>query len=100
VAVLDRPAAHAVGIGPGGAVLVRPDAQVVACWPTAGAPGAELAEALSSWFERRPTAADEERQVTLFVEQLAVAALDADLHEPGSLERLPEVGERLLVGDR
>jgi putative polyketide hydroxylase len=39
VAVLDRPAGHAVGIGPGGAVLVRPDAQVVACWPTAGAQG-------------------------------------------------------------
>ena len=87
VAVLDRAAAHAVGIGPGGAVLVRPDAQMVACWPTAGAPGAELAEGLSSWFGRRPTAADEDRQVTLIVEQLAVAALDADLHEPGPLAR-------------
>jgi putative polyketide hydroxylase len=94
VAVLDRPAAHAVGIGPGGAVLVRPDAQMVACWPTAGAPGAELAEALSSWFGRRPTAADEDRQVTLIVEQLAVAALDADLHEPGPLERLDDLPAR------
>ena len=94
VAVLDRPAAHAVGIGPGGAVLVRPDAQMVACWPTAGAPGAELAEALSSWFGRRPTAADEDRQVTLIVEQLAVAALDADLHAPGPLARPDDLPAR------
>jgi putative polyketide hydroxylase len=30
---LDLPAARTVGIGPAGAALVRPDAQVITCWP-------------------------------------------------------------------
>ena len=55
VAALDRPAARAVGIGPDGAVLVRPDAKVVARWPVAaGDPRAELAAVVRSrWFERQ-----------------------------------------------
>jgi putative polyketide hydroxylase len=41
---LDGPAAATLGIGPDGAVLVRPDAQVVAHWPAAPTdPRAELA---------------------------------------------------------
>jgi putative polyketide hydroxylase len=54
-ALLDRTAARAAGITPDGAILVRPDAQVVACWPTAPPdPRAELAEALSGWLGRQP----------------------------------------------
>jgi putative polyketide hydroxylase len=55
MALLDRTAARAAGIAPDGAILVRPDAQVVACWPTAPPdPRTELAEALSGWLERQP----------------------------------------------
>jgi putative polyketide hydroxylase len=59
---LDGPAAGTLGVDPAGAVLVRPDAQVVAHWPTAPAdPQAELATVLSRWC-RRPTATDEGRR--------------------------------------
>jgi putative polyketide hydroxylase len=53
---LDPVTATTLGIGPDGAVLVRPDAQVIAHWPTAPTdPAAELA-AWSGWrwFERQP----------------------------------------------
>jgi 2-polyprenyl-6-methoxyphenol hydroxylase-like FAD-dependent oxidoreductase len=33
VHALDPPAARTVGVGPTGAALVRPDAQVISCWP-------------------------------------------------------------------
>jgi putative polyketide hydroxylase len=46
---LDRQAAAAVGIADDGAVLVRPDAQVVATWPTAPAdPQADLAAPIAT----------------------------------------------------
>jgi putative polyketide hydroxylase len=58
VHALDGPAAVAVGVGADGAVLVRPDAQVVACWPAAVDPRTDLAAALRSrWFGRDPAAA-------------------------------------------
>ena len=57
VHTLDHPVAAALGLTPDGAVLARPDAQVVTCWPTAPPdPGAGLAEALTGWSARRPTA--------------------------------------------
>jgi putative polyketide hydroxylase len=60
---LDRPTARALGVGPDGAILVRPDAHPVASWPTAPTdPRAELAEALSGWLQHSPTAADEGRR--------------------------------------
>jgi putative polyketide hydroxylase len=75
---LDRWTAAALGIDPDGAILVRPDAQPVAHWPTAPAdPQAELTAALSSWFQRSPT-----------------ATLDADPREPGPLGRPDDVPAR------
>jgi putative polyketide hydroxylase len=50
VHALDGPAAGALGVGADGAVLVRPDARVVACWPAAVDPPADLAAALRSWL--------------------------------------------------
>ena len=47
VQALDLPAAEAVGIGPTGAALVRPDAQVIACWPVRPRdPWAEMRQSL------------------------------------------------------
>jgi putative polyketide hydroxylase len=56
---LDGPAAHALGLGRDGAVVVRPDAQPVACWTAAPAdPTAELSALLvTDWFERRRVSA-------------------------------------------
>jgi putative polyketide hydroxylase len=54
--LLDPSTAATLAIAPGGAILVRPDAQVVAHWPTAPTdPSAELAGWTGSrWFERQP----------------------------------------------
>jgi putative polyketide hydroxylase len=47
VHTLDLATAHALGVGAGGALLVRPDAKVVACWPAAPPdPRAALAAAV------------------------------------------------------
>ena len=56
VHILDPQAAHTVGIGPTGAVLVRPDAQAIACWPTTPPdPRAALAALVpGGWFGRQP----------------------------------------------
>jgi putative polyketide hydroxylase len=55
---LDPPTAETLAIAPDGAVLARPDAQVVAHWPTLPAdPGPELAAALPWWVGRTPSAA-------------------------------------------
>jgi putative polyketide hydroxylase len=53
---LDPSTATTLSIAPDGAVLVRPDAQIVAHWPTAPTdPSAELADWIGSWwFERQP----------------------------------------------
>jgi putative polyketide hydroxylase len=53
---LDPSTATSLAIAPDGAILVRPDAQVVAHWPTAPTdPSAELAGWTGSrWFERQP----------------------------------------------
>jgi putative polyketide hydroxylase len=52
VHALDGPAADLLGVGADGAVLVRPDARVLAHWPTAGDPRADLAAAVGPrWFE-------------------------------------------------
>jgi putative polyketide hydroxylase len=49
---VDAGAAATLGIRPDGAVLARPDAQVVAHWPTTPPdPRAELAAASSGWVE-------------------------------------------------
>jgi putative polyketide hydroxylase len=80
---LDHRTAATLDIDPDGALLVRPDAQVVTHWPTVPTdPPADLAEAVSGWFGRRPT------------EELAMAALDADLDEPGPLQRLDDLPAR------
>jgi putative polyketide hydroxylase len=51
---LDLATARSLDIHPDGALLARPDAQVVAHWPTAPAdPGAELAAALPAWSRRQ-----------------------------------------------
>ncbi|HET9556164.1 MAG TPA: hypothetical protein VFS70_03420, partial [Actinomycetota bacterium] len=45
-------AAATLGVYPDGAVLARPDAQVIAHWPSAPPdPRAELAAAISGWVE-------------------------------------------------
>jgi putative polyketide hydroxylase len=50
---LDPSTATTLAIAPDGAILVRPDAQIVAHWPTD--PAAELAGWIGSrWFERQP----------------------------------------------
>jgi putative polyketide hydroxylase len=50
VQALDRRTAATLGLDPDGALLARPDAQVITCWPTAATdPQAELADALSGW---------------------------------------------------
>jgi hypothetical protein len=56
VHVLDPSTAATLSIAPDGAILVRPDAQIVARWPTAPTePAAELAGWTGSrWFERLP----------------------------------------------
>jgi putative polyketide hydroxylase len=55
---LDHHVALALGIDPDGALLARPDAQVITHWPTDPTdPSADLAEAVSRWFG--PTATDE-----------------------------------------
>jgi putative polyketide hydroxylase len=55
---LDPTTAETLAIAPDGAVLARPDAQVVAHWPTLPAdPGPELAAALPWWVGRTPSAA-------------------------------------------
>jgi putative polyketide hydroxylase len=56
VHVLNPPTAATLAIAPDGAVLVRPDAQIVAHWPAAPTdPSAELAGWMGSrWFERQP----------------------------------------------
>jgi putative polyketide hydroxylase len=46
VHALDSPAADLLGIHPDGAVLIRPDARVLARWPTTGHPRADLARAV------------------------------------------------------
>lgn len=46
---VDLPAAHTVGIGPAGAALVRPDAQVITCWPTLP-PDPRTALLQTGWF--------------------------------------------------
>ncbi len=52
VHTLHGPAADTLALDPDGAILSRPDGQVVAHWPTAPSdPRAELAETLSRWFE-------------------------------------------------
>ena len=51
---LDPAAATTLAITPDGATLSRPDAQVLAHWPTAPTdPGAELAAALPRWLDRQ-----------------------------------------------
>jgi putative polyketide hydroxylase len=58
VHVLDGPAAGLLGVGTDGAVLVRPDARVVARWAAAGDPQADLDAALRPrWFEQAMAAA-------------------------------------------
>jgi putative polyketide hydroxylase len=47
---LDPEAAATVGIGPSGAALVRPDAQVITCWP-ALPPDPRAALLRTGWFE-------------------------------------------------
>jgi FAD binding domain len=60
---LDHRTAATLAIDPDGALLARPDAQVVAHWPTAPTdPQADLAEAASGWFGRAPTANDQGRR--------------------------------------
>jgi putative polyketide hydroxylase len=55
VHTLDPPAATALGVGADGAVLARPDAQVVAHWPGAPAdPPAALSTRVSAWSGRQP----------------------------------------------
>jgi 2-polyprenyl-6-methoxyphenol hydroxylase-like FAD-dependent oxidoreductase len=50
---LDHRAAATLGLDSDGALLARPDAKVITCWPTAPTdPRAELAEALSGWSGR------------------------------------------------
>jgi hypothetical protein len=52
---LDQRTAATLGIDRHGALLARPDARVVAHWPTAPTdPRAELSEAVSSWLGRPP----------------------------------------------
>ena len=49
---VDAGAAATLGVHPDGAVLARPDAQVIARWPSAPPdPRAELAAAISGWVE-------------------------------------------------
>jgi putative polyketide hydroxylase len=49
---LDPAAAGTVGVGPTGAALIRPDAQVITCWPAVPSdPRAALLE--TGWFGRR-----------------------------------------------
>ena len=55
VQTLDGPAADTLALHADGAILARPDAQVVAHWPTAPPdPRAELAETLTRWAESGP----------------------------------------------
>jgi putative polyketide hydroxylase len=119
---LDHRTAATLGLDPDGALLARPDAQVITHWPTAPTdPPSELAEATSGWFGQRPTAGDQgrrpsyppagerteasragarvgqrddDRQTSFIVEELAMAALDADLDEPGPLQRLDDLPAR------
>jgi putative polyketide hydroxylase len=49
VLALDPAAAEVVGIGPTGATLVRPDAQLIACWPTLP-PDPRAALIQTGWF--------------------------------------------------
>jgi putative polyketide hydroxylase len=63
VHALDHRTAATLGLGPDGALLARPDAQVIAHWPTAPTDSpADLAEAVSGWLGRRPTANDQGRR--------------------------------------
>src|SRR5215217_1063372 len=56
---LDHRTAATLDIDPDGALLARPDAQVITYWPTAPTdPRTELADALTSW-SGRPTATGE-----------------------------------------
>ena len=65
VHALDHRTAATLGLGPDGAFLARPDAQVIAHWPTAPTdPPADLAEAVSGWLGRRPTANDQGRRMS------------------------------------
>jgi putative polyketide hydroxylase len=58
VHALDPATAGSLGIGPDGALLARPDAQVLAHWPAAPPDrGAELAGGLLGWAERPPVSA-------------------------------------------
>jgi putative polyketide hydroxylase len=62
VHAVDGPAAGVLSMGPDGAVLVRPDARVVARWPAAGDPRADLTAAVGSrWFAGEPAAAGRAR---------------------------------------
>jgi putative polyketide hydroxylase len=55
VHALDHRTAATLGIDPDGALLARPDAQVITHWPTAPINlRAELAEAVSGWSGREP----------------------------------------------
>jgi hypothetical protein len=58
VHALDSPAAAVLGVAADGAVLVRPDARVLARWRTSKGPRDDLAAAVRSrWFERDMAAA-------------------------------------------
>ena len=60
---LDHRTAAPLDIDSDGALLARPDAQVITHWPVAPTdPRAELSEAVSSWFGRRSTATAEGRR--------------------------------------
>jgi hypothetical protein len=55
VHTLDPATATALGVDPDGAILVRPDAQVVAHWPSAPVgPAAALSTLASAWSGGQP----------------------------------------------
>jgi putative polyketide hydroxylase len=59
---LDPEAAARLGINPAGAALVRPDAQVIACWPVVP-PDPRAALLHTGWFgEQRPQRGSEQQE--------------------------------------
>ncbi len=58
VRTLDPSTATALSLNPDGAILARPDAQVVAHWPAVPAdPPSTLGASASAWFDRQPALA-------------------------------------------
>jgi hypothetical protein len=91
LSTLDHRTAATLGIDPEGALLARPDAQVITCWPTAPTdPRAELSEAVCVQLVRAPAGQLRSWDRTLAAWPSALTLCQARSTRPSSSRRKVE----------